>query len=777
MSLLIRGLLVISLLSHTLWARALNDEHFTIVEKNHKKGLFDENGKVIIPVAYDDLGWSQGLPQVFHKVIGYRDGNLWGLIGIKNKKICEPRYVTLAPFADKLLIAAAYTQENPRKVRYGLINTKGEQELSFRYYSLSQHNTQLIASILRNNVPTYGVLDQDGDAVVGFDYRKIVPLSKGLYGVYNFQKQTALYTQEGDALTDFVYDSISIFQDHLAIIYREGKQGVIHENGMELIAPQYYRIKIDGPQTVSVLPFNTWHVYTAENQWVRDYTFGQMRPVGSNLYQVKLGAIKTFVDGEGQPVIPSQWKVKQLQGEFAVLTEGNKYGVLRNEPDAKHRVIVPLEYDSLHIDGHYILAGKKVGGMTSKDYAWSLFNADGLSLTSFTYQTMMPRSEGRFLVQRKNHWGYIDTTGLEAISCQYLHATPFSGGVASVDFIEGQGVIDLQGNWKIKPFNYQGARLKLQRIHDDLYIFQTDPHRYEATKYGLINSLGEQIYTSYNKLIHNGHSIWERSEEGKYGLVSYAGESLLDIQYDTISGLLEDQVYIFQKEGKSGILDPQGKVLVDLENNFQELHPMSDEFLGVKINNKFGFVDNIGRLRIANRYDSITHFEDNMAAVKLLGRWGYIDKSEHLIVQPHFDLAQPFQGKLAVVKKENLFGMVNRKGQTVIPLEYSRIVPIQHDRFLVYQDREVRGQLVSQVGLVSDTGKMLIYPKYDTLEDLGNGYVIVRRGDAYGLLTVSGRSTIPLKHDRIIYDAFNDVYLALEEPSWQTLELSTGVGN
>lgn len=621
------------------------------------------------------------------------------------------------------------------------------------------------------------MIDQDGEAIIGFDHRKVVSLAKERYGVYDFQGKVSLFSNEGAALTEFKYDSISTFQHHLAVIYQEGKQGVIHENGVEMVAPQYRRIKIDGPGVVSALPFNTWHVYTAENEWVRDYTFESMKPVGINLYQITLGEVKTFVNQDGEPVIPSKWAVQRLEGEFALLSEGNKYGVLRskhNDGEA-HRVILPVEYDSLLIDGKYILAGKKMGA-NAVGYAWSLFNEDGLSLTSFTYQAMMPQSEGRFLVQRKGHWGYLDTTGIEAISCQFLHAAPFSSGVASVDFIDGQGVIDLQGNWKIKPFNYKGARLQLQRIHDDLYIFKTDPHRYESTKYGLINSQGEEIYATHNVLVHNGHSLWEHNDEGKYGLISYAGQRMLETRYDTISALQEDQIYVFNRDGKSGILDHQGSMLVDVDNNFQELHAMSDEFLGVKINNKFGFVDILGRLRIANRYDSITHFEDNMAAVKLLGRWGYIDKSEHLIVQPHYEKATPFQGKLAVVMQNNLYGMVNRKGQTVIPLDFRRIAPAEMNRFKVYQEREVQGEIVSQVGLVSDSGKMLIYPKYDALKDLGNGYVIVQRGENYGVLTTSGRSTIPLKHDRIVYDTYNDVYLALEEPTWQTLELTSGVG-
>lgn len=777
MLLLIRGLLVGLFLTHGVLANTSNDEHFTIVEKNHKKGLFDEDGNVIIPVAYDDLGWSQGLPEVFHKVIGYRENKLWGLIGIKNKIISEPRYTEVIPFVDKLLIASITSSEKS-DIRYGLINTDGEQELSFRYCSLIRHHHQLIASIIRNNRPTYGLLNREGEAILGFDFNSIVPLSEELYGMTNERGQVALFSRDGTALTGFEYDSISTFQHQLAIIYQQGMQGVIQEDGTEVVKPQYRQVKIHGPHAVSVLSFNKWHVYNAENQWVVDYTFDSILPVGEDLYRVKMGSLETFVDRRGESIVPRQWRVESLQEGFAVLSQDKKLGVMRSrggEEDV-HQLILPLEYDSVRIDGQFVLAAKQISETSTDEYVWSLFDAQGKHLTSFAYQSMVPKSEGRFLVQRKNLWGYLDTTGTEVVACQYLRATSFSGGVASVDLTNGQGVIDRQGNWKIEPFNYREGRLNLERVHDDLYIFKTDFELNKATKYGLINSEGKEIYSSHNELVHNGHSLWERNAVGKYGLVSYQGVSMLDIVYDSISPLQEQKIYLFHKEGKSGIIDRQGNILVDLNNDFQELHTMSNEFLGVKINDKFGFVDSQGRLRIANRYDSITHFRDNMAAVKLLGKWGYINKSERLIVQPHFEQAYMFHKNLAVVKKNNRYGMVNRKGQTVIPIEYPRIEPAQQNRFLLYKGDQTGGDQDLKVGLAGNSGKILIYPKYDDLQDLGNGYVIARRGDRYGLLSLNGRSTIPLKHQQLIYDQYNDVYLALEKPAWQTLDLPLSVG-
>ncbi len=739
-----------------------DDNEFTIVEEGSKKGLFDTNGKVIIPVIYDDLGWSQGLPTVFHKVLGYREADSWGLIHVKNHKITTPLFNSLQPFYDKLIIASKKDNHKHRSL-FGLINTKGEQELEFRYHSLEKHNEQLIASVLEKNFPLYGVINAKGEALLGFKYNHIFPLSDKTYAVYNHTNQVGLFDVEGNFLTEFLYDSIAPFQHHLAVVYQNGRQGVIREDGIVVVPVKYNRVKINGAHQVSVLPFGKWHVFSAENKHVREYTYESIKPAGVNLYQVKIGDLKTFIDTKGNTILPEQWHVTSLVQRFAIVAHKGKYGVLSNSADTNQIILQP-EYDSLVIDESHILACKKIN---TGEGAWTLHDSTGQLLTNYVYQDAKKSSEGFFPVKRKNYWGYVNLKGEEAIACQFMMAEPFKQSRAKVDFIEGQGIINTSGNWVVKPFKHNGATLHLDRIHDDLYIFSTQPYQYQPAKYGLVDSEGREIYVSSDQLIDNGSSVWERNVQGKYGLISYQGQRLLETKYDTISALQENVAYIFAKEGKSGILSSEGKMLVNLDNNFQELHPISEKFFGVKIDNKFGFVDTLGRLRIANRYDSITHYQSGMAAISLLGRWGYISKSEKLVVQPQFDRAYPFSGGLAVVKKDGKLGMVNKKGETVVPIEYDRITPGKENRFLV--TRENNGH--QQVGLVSRTGRSLIYPKYDSLLDLENGYVVISRGDKFGLLTMEGRSTIPLIYDDIIYDAYNDIYLALETKGWQSIDL------
>lgn len=747
-------------------AFAGDDPQFTVVKEGNKKGLSDENGKTVIPIRYDDLGWSQGRADVYHKVIGYREGSLWGLIDVSNEKVCEPLFYHLIPYTDRLLIASRRMGKS-RELVYGLINTRGEQEQAFRYLRLTRHHDQLIATVAKGQQPAFGVIDQRGRAVLGFQYSSIRAVAPARYAVHRGQ-QAALFTTEGEALTAFRYDSISQFRGQLAITYQRGRQGLIDRQGKERLPNQYQTIEITDDRTVWVMPFRQWKAYTQANKVISTYSFEDFQPVGVNLYRVKIGTAETFVDSQGEVVVPERWQVARLHKKFAVLTDHGKYGVLRNDTTLENRIVVPIEYDSVRVDHHYIVAGKKGIRAGNACFGWQLFDQRGKLLSPYTYQAVGDLSEQLFAVKRKNHWGYADTTGQEVIACQYLAAAPFADGRASVDFIDGQGVIDTAGRWVVKPFKRNGAQLHLSRVNDALYLFRTEAHRYESPQYGLIDQQGHERYQTTHELIDNGHSVWERDESGRYGLISYTGQRLLETRYDTVSGLQEEKIYVYERDGKFGILSRKGDVLQDLDNNFEELHAMSGPFLGVKINGKYGFVDTWGRLRIANRYDSVTRFQHQMAAVKMLGRWGYVDQSERLVVQPHFDRAYPFRGKVAIVMKKGKYGMVNTRGRSVVPAVYDRIVPTEAGRYLIYRNDPQRGTLV---GLVSAEGRPLIHPKYESVDDLGNGYVIVSRNEKYGLLTVEGRPTIPMIHPKLVHDPYNELYLTVTQPSGQKITL------
>ena len=62
---------------------------FSVFSENGKVGLKDNQGQVVIPATYDELGWSNGTFSVINNITGYRKNDTWGLLNIETKK-AEP---------------------------------------------------------------------------------------------------------------------------------------------------------------------------------------------------------------------------------------------------------------------------------------------------------------------------------------------------------------------------------------------------------------------------------------------------------------------------------------------------------------------------------------------------------------------------------------------------------------------------------------------------------------------------------------------------------------
>jgi hypothetical protein len=61
---------------------------------------------------------------------------------------------------------------------------------------------------------------------------------------------------------------------------------------------------------------------------------------------------------------------------------------------------------------------------------------------------------------------------------------------------------------------------------------------------------------------------------------------------------------------------------------------------------------------------------------------------------------------------------------------------------------------------------VLINPKYETLRLEDARFVIVSRGGKYGVITTQGISTIPMIYDDIVYDPYQQVFLAKQRSPW-----------
>ena len=545
-----------------------------------------------------------------------------------------------------------------------------------------------------------------------------------------------------------IYESAASFnlEKNFSVIEKKGRLGIADNNGNEIIDPVYEKIRINKDKTVSGLPPRVWKVIDGENNFIQKLEFDTLSPLSEDLLLVKSGDSQALADKKGNLLTTlNPWQLYPLPNKYIVAKENEKYGIL----NAGGKITIPIIYDTLFLGKDYLI------GKYSDEkipFEWHVLQFSGEVLFKKDCTAMGIGNQGYFSFLENNSWGFFNYQGEKSIPNQYDNVDPFIDGRSIARYMNSDGVINRNGEWLIKP-----RKDSLQYLVDDIYVFRHE------NKSGLTSTSRGEIFSTTNEFIPLNHGFLEKTPLGKFGLISPEGKRLLTTEYDEISPLQNDTIYLFKKDNHWGIITKEGKVKLSLSNPIQEMYPMGDEFIGVKIDNKFGFIDINGDLRIANRYDAIGSFHEDMAAVKLLGRWGFVDRIERLFVQPLYDQVFPFKNGHAVVMKSNKYGLVNKDGNEVLDVAFDSVYREASGRFIIEKS--------SKKGLADVDGRILIYPKYDIITDLDNGFVLIGRNNRFGLLTTNGISTIPLIYEEVIFNPFTDVYYVSNSPKWSELPL------
>jgi hypothetical protein len=737
----LKTLLLLFLLIFPLSAKSAKS-NYIIVEQNNKKGLVNEKGEQVIPAMYDDLGWSKGYPEVFNNVLGYKNGHLWGLINIKNQKIVDPVYAAIYPAGKKSIIASRFNQSG-NEVSYGMIDVKGKTLVSFNYYTLDHHGDHLVASLKRDGL-VYGIITTKERPLLPVRYQKVEHLQQNIFRVKDFDNKTAYFNAKTRIASPFVYDSIFNHNEHYLIIIQGGKYGIMHKDGRVLVSPEYKEVTINDDNTVKALPFIQWNIMNQKNEKSHSYSFDEIHPVGNNVMKVRVGKNEALIDLNGSQLSKLyHCNISTFNNDHAVISYMGKQGVISKNGN----LVVPIEYDSIIIADQYFFSNK----IQNQKPHWSILDLTGTALHGPEYHEVRQLNDELFAVKINQYWGLTSTKGEQITSCKFDSLVLQEDGNILARYFNQEGVLDKHGEWVIMPTNN-----KFTYISPNLYI-TSDPFCNT-----LVKRLGVDIYCSSGEIIKRRNDLLEIRQDGMLGLLSLNGDVYLKTRYDYISDLQNDSIYVFKKEGVYGIMAKNGKILTD-GHRFEEVHSLNEEYLGMKLAGKYGFIDVNGKLRIANRYDSIARFSEGLAAIKLIGRWGFIDKQERLKVQPRYDEVQEFRNGLALVKRNGKYGLVNGDDRLVLPLDFDKLERIQSGRYISYKE--------GRYGLVGIDGRELVFPRYEEIQDLKNGFLLIQRRGKYGMGTLDGELIIPLIYEAIVYDSYNNIYLTAEQPDLKELRL------
>ncbi|MBX2965421.1 MAG: WG repeat-containing protein [Cyclobacteriaceae bacterium] len=679
-------------------------------EENGRFGVKNETGEVLIPAVYEAIGWSNNSFSIVNQTTGYKLNNQWGLISLTNKQVTAADFFSLEPAEGNLLIATKRSALSFR-ITAGCIDTKGKTIISFQYAGIRIQNLRAIVYTLDEQELKYGLIGLDNKVLIPQVYKNIYPLGSLRYAVQNFTNKTALFTESGKQITAFSIDSISSLTNNMAVIYQQGKQGLINRDGTVITEPVYRDIELDSKTVKAKLP-DTWLILDAQNKLIREVEADSLLPIGNE----RLKRVNTFgsqlLDTEFNPVSSLYFtRLDNFKDDKVVFYQNDKAGLINREGS----LILPAEFNRIIIDDDYFIVSKTVQGKRT----WALLNKTGNALTTKTYESI-EKFNGTFFPVRKNgFYGGVDTTGREIIACVFDSLSDIHQNLVAVKFKGQYGIIDTDERWIVTP---QANPVSL--LNSERYFEQVGDLTF------LKSITGEIIYFTTNPLKLEHHALVETISSGGKWTINFNGQ-------------------IIQRE-----LPPNERA--------EEIYPSSEGYRGLKKNGRYGFIDDQGRLRIANRYEGIQRFSEGLAAVKIRGRWGYLNKEDNIVIQPVYEEVMPFSNGYAVVKQQGKYGLIYTTGKIALDIRYDNVELQENGRIKIF--------IGNRAGLADSQGNVLLQPKYDSVEDLNNGYVIVRQYEKFGLVTLHGVSTIPIQYDMLLFEKTSQTYLALKKNKFQELK-------
>lgn len=683
-------------------------ETYNTFEVDGKMGLRDANGNVVIPPTYDALGWSEGPFSVVGQVTGYKSSGRWGIIAVNNRAITEATYTGLIPAEGNLILAYKRLPGSSRFMA-GCLDTSGKEVIPFRYEGLTINAMRGIVYVRSGNGYKYGLIDLHDRPLIPIIYNQIQFLGGMRYAVQDTTQRFALFNEQGKQLTGFLFDDITQFRNNYAVVYQKGYQGIIDRNGLLRVSPSYTTIQLEDNGQARGRKQNQWTILDGKNTTLQTVQYDSIFPLGDDRFGIRKGAGIVVASNKFREITPTRFNaIRTFDNHRAVVTLNGRQGLIDNSGT----FVVPAEYRALQQQEHHIFAQQPDG-------RWIMLDSTGAVLTARSYDRIESFNGTLFTVLNDRRYGLIDATGKERVRCVYDSVLQHADGKLVVRFHGDYGIIDFNENWLTAP---TAGRQYL--VAPDRLLTKKGSTTYLMT-YG-----GEIIYFTGNQVRVAGNLLEETTSDG--------GTWKIDMEGRIVSRQLPP-------------VDP-----------FEEVFEESEGLRGIKKDGKFGFVDNQGRLRIANRYEGIKPFGEGLAAVKILGRWGFVNHAERIAVQPVYDDVGQFVSGLAIVMQKGQYGLIGKSGDVVLPIRYDRIERLPSGRFeLTSGDNK---------GLADKDGRLVFAPRYTAVQDVDNGYVIVSRTGRCGLVTLNGVSTIPMIYDHIFYDAYGDRYFALNESAWEEIK-------
>ena len=307
-----------------------------------------------------------------------------------------------------------------------------------------------------------------------------------------------------------------------------------------------------------------------------------------------------------------------------------------------------------------------------KDEKWGVIDSQGNTVIDPVYQEMIvipdektdvflctydvDYNTGTYKTKALNSKNDEILTGydtIEAIANKDVNSLWYEENILKVKKDGKYGLIDLKGK-EILPIEYDDIQATLG-VKNSLKI-QKDG------KYGVANIEGKVVikpeYADILQLGEDNKSGYiVKNDNGKYGIVDYSDTPVLQCEYDAVSQIYGNDMYVVTKSGKQILVNKDGTEAIKNNSNYnsiEEVLKTKEAGVIIKKGEKYGVINLDGETIVEPNYEDLKEAKPGILICKKNGKYGIIDlENNEKISAQYTNITYQESSDMYIAEKDN----------------------------------------------------------------------------------------------------------------------------
>lgn len=265
-------------------------------------------------------------------------------------------------------------------------------------------------------------------------------------------------------------------------------------------------------------------------------------------------------------------------------------------------------------------------------------------------------NEGLCFVERNTgergyKWSCIDTLGTVVFDANDQIKTGFNEGFAVLGGAKGHYFVNRNGQRAFDNY-FQDSR---GNFSNGFAVVSEE----KFTNFRIIDTTGNYVeYLPFINptIIDNGLSTFHVKNKG-ITIFNTNGKILIDSIQEITD--LSNEYILLKRNGKWGFINKKGEIVIDFIYGVEKVHQFDVPLVGYfneglapfKKDGLWGFINTRNEVVIEPKYKKVNNFSEGLAGVSVNGKeWGFIDKSGHYLIEPKFYLTDVFKNGICAVQ-------------------------------------------------------------------------------------------------------------------------------